>query len=62
MTRRRAGQQPCQNGLVLQGHFGGFVGPRARWCEFSNIDFPLHQNPKKVHAISPRVPETIYRG
>ena len=58
----RADQNPCQNGLVLQGHFGGFVGPRARWCEFSNIGSPHHQYPKKIHAISPRVPEAIYRG
>ena len=26
----RAGQNPCQNGLVLQGHFGGFRRVRAR--------------------------------
>jgi hypothetical protein len=38
-------------------------GPRARWREFSNLGSPpATRTRRKVHVLSPRVPEAIYRG
>ena len=43
------------------------ITPAASWVRARGgassltLTSPLHQNPKKVHALSPRGPETMYR-